>query len=418
MKACPPDEETTVSASVTWGHQSQAEITLEVWDGTRPDWLRRPFSWLWTQWPEATFCSLNETGAIESIHSEYHYRAEIAYFGAHLYPTTAYFDTLELELEGCSMWFSNGGFRPLMVDRRESGGFSINYEPAEPLRWDLPDSWSLSYQVKVDHEGSLVPEHRHLVRERSRLTLKAPGALPFDVLLKKANWIIAFIEFATDQPVAIVRAFVRQANLDQDIEVGVCFPQPRHSSRQTPSWHFRFDRVKGNFGEHLAAWIGLYEKMEMALDLYRVGRRSPHQRVEFQLFTILTALEVTDSVLFGDGDEKKCEKCNNTRRVTLQQRFERIHKEYNQWVTPLFSKKDCEKLATTRNLLAHQTAKLKRSAFPHDKWYEWYRRMTIVFEICVLKQLPFDDSEAINEIVAARKAAIVDGYLDHRSDTQ
>lgn len=133
--------------------------------------------------------------------------------------------------------------------------------------------------------------------------------------------------------------------------------------------------------------------------------------LEFRLFSIISALESLHRNLSGEGTGNRCEKCKRPFALTLEQRLSDLVDRYGQHLGDLLKKPDCAAIGATRNYLAHQTSDLLKRSLPQDDWFFAFRRLVMVFEICILNQLPFKHPDALENIVRTRWSQIRQGSL-------
>jgi hypothetical protein len=250
------------------------------------------------------------------------------------------------------------------------------------------------------------------IAETPQFIVSSQASSKIEVLLRVATKAFAFVEFATDEPVWIERVQVSQAaKPEAKYELGAAWKQEPKPDQVGVQWLFPFAEVEPNFGDHLSKWFEIYEALPLALDLYRVCKHSSELQVEFRYFSIVSALESLHRALFGEGPSPKCPACRRKQTMSLEQRLQEIVKKHGRWIKNLLSKSECRLVADTRNYLAHQTPALAAKSIPSPELFNWYRRLAMVFEVCILAELPFQRDEAVDRIIAKRWQSIADGTL-------
>jgi hypothetical protein len=383
------------------------ELKIDMIPQPAPRWLaeRRILRLLVVEPEHATlFEALSGGSVFGAIGSEITFEAPLSVFGGHFAADDLLFDEMRVEVEGCASWFGIHGFKSFEGLASGSEGLTINYQHVKTRFWDLGKGWSFGYGANMDLRRDRHPAEALHIEERPVITVKASQKSRFDDLLRVASKALAFIEFATDESVLIERVHVQRGDLgDESFEIGASWKQEPRKGKPSTLWHFVYPIVEQNFGEHLQKWFELYDALPLALDLYRICKRTSGLQVEFRFFSIVSALESLHRSLFGGAKGKG--------RMNLEQRLQEIVRRHEDCIQDLLPAEACGRVAATRNYLAHQTPDLAKRAFDAKEWFFWYRRLAMVFEICILAELPFQHPDALKNINASRWNAIRSGML-------
>lgn len=317
---------------------------------------------------------------------------------------------LTLKIDGCAAWFGTHGFKGVSGYNR-SEPIEVRYEHVDDLHWNVQGGLTISYGRDVTINRSSSPEESLALAESSRLTVEVESARPFDVLLKELFKVIGFLEFVTNESVTIESVFGKPSPQSESLEFNASWKQTKSTTSTGYHWLTFFEVFRPNFGAHLQAWFYLYDKLPLALDLYRSCKSSSGLQVEFRYFSIVSALESLHRSLFEEDESKRCDKCKRPFGKSLEQRLKEIVQRDPEWMAILLPKDECKRVADTRNYLAHQTKELEERRFPSDEWFYCYRRLSMVFEFSILAQLPFQHPEALTNIIKGRMKAIMSGSL-------
>jgi hypothetical protein len=408
-----PDEpENEVPAYLTWHPTSMAQLKVDLIPSTRPAWLtskRIDRVLVIDPEPATLFDLLTTTGGHfhplgHDFVNEYGFQSSLAVWGGHLTRDELIFDQLDLEIEGCSTWFGIHGFD---ISQDDVSTRIVRHTQVDTLFWDIGNGWSIGYGANVHTRRFREPGESLHIEEVPILSVRAPSKVEFKEIMRNAVKALAFVEFAIDDSITVGRVTA----VNEGLEIAGSLKQKPRKQGRGVHWLFFFQVIKQNVGDHLAKWFDLYDSLPLALDLYRTCKRTSELEVEFRLFSIISALESLHRSRFGEGLDERCPTSKRKQAMSLEQRLLEIVAKYENWVGDLLPKKECRRVADTRNYLAHQTENLKARSFEADQWFFWYRRLSLVFEICLLAELPFVNPEARENIVAGRWNSIQNGSL-------
>lgn len=409
----PSEPEVKIPASLEYKTGSSGNITFDVFPDPFPKWLQ-------DQRVDCLHVIAPELGTLRNLlqnNSSFGTRGTVicysvgmAITGDHISSDEVSLVQLTLRVEGCSAWFGTHGFTDYSgFDKEEP--IQFKYEHVKDLVWPIEPGITVLYGRDVNINRTRSPEESHTLKESSRLTIEASQSMPFEDLLKNLFKVIGFLEFVTNESIRINGVFGKRHSDEDSLEFNAGWKQTRSKTTAGYHWLTFFEVFRENFDEHLKVWFDLYEKLPLALDLYRSCKNSSGLQVEFRYFSIVSALESLHRSLFEEEETKRCAKCKGPFGKSLEQRLLEIVKQNPDWMEMLLPKSECKRVADTRNYLAHQTKELEMRSFPSDQWFYWYRRLSMVFEFSVLSQLPFAHPEALNNIIKGRLNAIKSGSL-------
>lgn len=413
--AHPDQPDARIPAYLTWARGSEATIAFDLLPDPPPDWIasnRLDRLFVIEPEPATLFDVLSLGGNFGAHGSTYRFQAAWTLFGDSFDGPVPKFDVMDIETDGCATWFGTHGFKNIKGLENITDGLTIEYFSPMTQYWPVADGLEIGYGINTQFNRQRHPNEALHIEESPRFTVKSPHLMEPRELLRVGTKAMSFVEFATDETLWIDKVHVglNGGEPGSGLEMGAAWKQERSKSTGI-HWLFFFKVVEANFGEHLAKWFELYDAMPLALDLYRVNKRTSSLQVEFRLFSIISALESLHRTLFGEGTVSKCPTCKLRKTMSLEQRLRDIVKRHGESIQELLTSKDCKFVADTRNYLAHQTPQLAAKSIPSDDWFAWYRRLMMVFEICVLAELPFQHPEAFKNIVAGRWNSIKSGSL-------
>lgn len=409
----PDSPEVSLPAMLDFNSTSFSEVTFDVFPEPFPTWLdeSRLLSLHVNSPVEATLCNLllinKSMGTRGTVIS---FQIAMIIVGEHRSGSDVELTELTLKIDGCSAWFGTHGFKEASGLNR-SEPFEVRYEHVDDLVWEVKGGLTVSYGRDLNLNRSRVPEESLTLKESSRLTVEVENARPFDELLKDLFKVIGLLEFVTNESVKIESVYGKPNPQSESLEFNASWKQTKSATSTGYHWLTFFEVFRPNFGDHLQAWFYLYDKLPLALDLYRSCKNSSGLQVEFRYFSIVSALESLHRSLFEEDESKRCDKCKRPFGKSLEQRLKEIIRRDPEWMTILLPEDECKRVADTRNYLAHQTKELGERSFPSDEWFYWYRRLSMVFEFSILAQLPFQHPEALTNIIKGRMNAIKSGSL-------
>lgn len=413
--AHPDDPESSIPATLDFRACARSEIIIDVLPDTLPPWLGETrVERLFMIAPErATLIGLLRRIAQDfgGLAFKFEYQTELIAVGAHV--DSPDFDLCELTatINGCNSWFGRSGFKPISSSYNPRV-IETRYEQPKDLIWQLPNGTKITYGLDLESNQLSLHKRSFTLTESSRLTFETDIPRPMDTLLNDLMKVIGFIELLTSEPVAITSAYGKH-----HLESGECLsfyaPWKQGEGKESAGYHWMtfFEPMSANFGDHLARWFELYDKMPLALALYRSTKNLPGLQVEFLFFSIVSAIEALHRSFFDQGKPRKCGSCKRPYGLSLEQRLKDVVASNRSWFEKLLPDAQCERVAATRNFLAHHTPELEKRSFPSDQWFFWYRRLALVFEFSILAQLPFEHPEALTNIIEQRLNAIRNGSL-------
>lgn len=403
----------SVLGTATFAPGEMLSLCIDTFSEQRPEWIshnRVDHLLIHEPEPATLWDSLIGGSPLSVFSQEIRFSAGLAALGVHIAPGDRNFNEITVEAVGCGSWFGIHGFQ-VEPQPGEDFAYRIEYNAVKTAFWAIGDELSVGYGVNANLTRNRHPSESLQIVEQPVIHVKSRESIPFDQLMRIAGKALAFIEFATDEGVPIGRVFGTRSDFpDSQIELVAAWKQPESRSSGV-HWLIPYPTVADNFGKHLEKWFELYEKLPLALDLYRTCRRTSGLQVEFRLFSIIAALESFHRSVYGEGEVTRCETCRRKNGLSLEQRLRDLIDRHGDQIGDLLTPQDCPKVSATRNYLAHQTPELLARSFPSNEWFFWYRRLSTVFELCMLAQLPFSHPDAFKNLVAQRWASIRSGFL-------
>lgn len=387
--AAPDEKDVPVHAYLDWQQGEQAQLRIDLVLGKRPKWLdtdRVERLLVLSPHPATLFnlLALNHTWGTSG--EELTFRAEFALFDGSFEEGVPEFTHLEVTIEGCGLWF---GIRGLREEETGSECIRITYEHVKTRTWPLNNGWLAEHSVKPSRQHTRWPTSSYKIEEVTELGLVSPKAHTVSDLMREFRKLQSFLEFACDESMYIEKVRVSQRGKTNEwVEVGAAWKQDK-LKRSAGYRLFWWQAVEANFGAHLDRWYELYDLVPLALDMYRLTKISTSLPIEFRFLGIVSAIESLHRGLFDGEEPPKCERCRRRLGKSLEDRLRDLIDKYEHWIGDLMGNEDCKLIADTRNYLAHQTPALRAKAMPDDDLFFYYRRITMVFDIILLDQLPF-----------------------------
>lgn len=408
----PGDATSSALAAVAVSPGSGIQVVVDIIPNPAPNWLgsyREEQLYVISPEPATLWDCLIAGSPMSAFASQISFTSALAALGVHMPPGDREFDEISVEAIDVGSWFGQHGFH---VDGVESGRpLKFTYTPISHEWWDIDGQISVAYGVNMNLRRDRHPREALHMEEQPVIAVRGKNRLTFETLMRVVGKTLSFVEFCTDNGVQIGRVFGERSDFpDASIELVAAWKQPTDVSNSI-HWLVFHEVIKDNFGEHLAKWFALYDQLPLALDLYRTCKRTSGLQVEFRLFSIISALESLHRSLFGEGPVHKCDKCKRKAGMSLEQRLQEIVAKHGGWIKNLLTTTECARVADTRNYLAHQTPALAARSIDSDEWFFWYRRLAMVFEICILAELPFQHPDALKNTINNRWAGITSGSL-------
>ncbi len=317
---------------------------------------------------------------------------------------------IDLNVRGCSSWFGITGFDFSDFANAPGERQTLVYEAVPKLSWEVAKGLRIEYDVGLKCQLNRSPMSEANLKEYSTIRAISEEPRTLKEMSRNAMKVIAYLEFVLREAILIERVWLWHVPDDNEaLEVATAWDQKGNVGHSTHAAFF-YPVVAKNLGDHLSRWFELYEQLPLALDIYRDYARRKVAQSEFAFFGITSALESLHRMLFDQDEPPKCEKCGKRDEMSLLARLRDIVKKYSGQLGKMLTKDDCDSIAATRNYLAHQTEGLRVRAVPNEDLYYVYRRLSVVFEIMVLNELPFD-KQVLGRIVSHRLEQIDSGWF-------
>jgi hypothetical protein len=317
---------------------------------------------------------------------------------------------LSLEIKGCASWFGTSGIGPISELGEVEKKLVFEYQHVTEKTWSLAGEFELRYGCRPNINSTFSPERSIVISETAVMTATSAYPIPFKELMQQLTQCMAFVEFLQDSPNMIEKVFGQGEDSGGPIlEFNAAWKQGNKKGTNNIAPLVPFASLRDNFGDHVSKWIELYKLMPLALDLYRTCKQTHRLQVEFRFFTIVSALESFHRTIVPD-ESPSLNRRNRRFSKTLQDRLKELVQRHEDLLGELLPTRICARVADTRNYLAHQTPELEVRAFPSGQWFLWYRRLELVFEICVLAELPFSEKDALKSFVDRRMNGIKSGF--------
>lgn len=334
------------------------------------------------------------------------YLSTTAILGACLTEDQQKFSEISMELVGVGAWFPVSNFN-FPGDRDFAKKILLEYIPDKDRFWEIRDgSVEIGYGTNVNLNMNFRPNKDLSLNVKTFIKIRTKIPLEVEDLVRHTGKFQNFVELCSSGSYPTGAVYVYALGSEDPLELVAKWKRPSYVEHSNfPFVHF--DHVQENFGLHLSKWDEMYSMFPLAIDSYSICKKNPSLPIEFRLFSICSALESLHNNLFPEKQDKN----GKPIRPSFEQRLKDLVQAYGHFLRDHLKVEDCEKIAATRNYLAHQTADLRRRSFPEKDWFFLYRNITAAFEICLLCQLPFMNPQAIEKVVDQRWNQIKNGAL-------
>ena len=357
-------------------------------------------------------------------------RAKRAFIGFQYEEDTSLrFNTFSFSVEGIDEWVGISG---IAVDRHsEKRAVAISYDKPADISLNLQNGMQLLITFTSTFPG--FPNLKSAeVSQKTYFRLISQKPRELDEFTSVAQKIMAFLCFVMNEIVCLDSMSATSDNLPKNIGDGRTAPIP--VKIYCPSWPyaknepaidewdmlFKYEDRQNRVESIINRWIGNYEQITPALDLYFLTKAGTLPTMNLQFLTLVQALEAfhrrTSDEKHMDADECKeiCKKmigeCPEEHKdwfspkllrsneLTLKNRFERMTEPFGNFMCGERRPQLIKSIKDTRNYLTHYDSDLESKAAKGEGLKFLCRKMNALFRLQFLKLIGFDEQE-IDDIV-------------------
>ena len=339
------------------------------------------------------------------------------------------FNEFTFSVEGIDEWVGISGIE---VDAQfEKSALTISYNRPEDISLDLKDGMQLVITFAWTPPG-FPNAQRAEVTQKTYFKLVSQGARELEEFTSVAQKITAFLCFVMNEIVCLDEMTAFSDNLRETfpdgrtalIPVEIYCPSWPYAKNEPAidEWDmlFKYEDRQNRVESIINRWIGNYEQITPALDLYFLTKAGTLPTMNLQFLTLVQALEAfhrrTSDEKHMDADECKeiCKKmigeCPEEHKdwfspkllrsneLTLKNRFERMTEPFGNFMCGERRPQLIKSIKDTRNYLTHYDSDLESKAAKGEGLKFLCRKMNALFRLQFLKLIGFDEQE-IDDIV-------------------
>lgn len=398
-----PDEpKLKVQGYFSWGDETPPSLKIIHIPEPRPHFLseaRSPCLWMEGGCEGTLVDNLNVGHVSHELFDEVRLRPTFVFLNTQRRPEELKFTKLSVLNDAVERWFRISGLQ--MNSEPETAEYFIKIEYSNPddMVCYVSDELTVRYFIEIRQGFSRIPTTNLSLIQKGTLILETCRAISIQEILREYRKVVGFIELAKDSPTMINQVFIADSDESSipPVEVLANWKGKEYTNDIAHELFF-FSEVKHNLREHMAKWFTMYNSIDFTLDMYREIKHASGLEMELRFFNIVSALENLHRNLYTPG------------KMQLIDRLKDIVAKFKGEIGDLLSESDCEQVVNSRNYLVHQHERAGKPRIPESDYFFWYRRLAMVFEICLLRQLPFED-DILDKIIQRRWKTIKSGWL-------
>ena len=333
------------------------------------------------------------------------------------------FDRVSTDFSNLKPWYGKSGIK--RSQNSKIGIFAMEYHPVESTVVKIDDSYSLEIQVFESVSRSF-HEKGFSVNEDVWLSIKNIEPRPYRDFADMNLCYRYFLMLATLDTVHPIGITGSRNGQSVEIYSGTKLYEKIPENIFPDQMLFVFDHVEENFEETIQVWRKLWKNYKDPITKYFLALLEHGlARLEIQFQTIVFALESYHRLKFPDNKMPESQyddmirdmkaKLNDDRQqinfvkkfanmgngFSLSERLHKLVKTAPETFTDAKKEKSnfVDKVSDTRNYYSHGSKKLKEKAvLEADELFNLIQEMKLLFECCLLKELPFSQ-EQIDKIM-------------------
>lgn len=343
-----------------------------------------------------------------------------AFIGIHFKePNGIKFNKIILYLSHFKEWLNISGIDFDCLNKKK---IIIKYEEPESIKLKINNKWELFFENTI-----LCPHFREVrLVEMPLIRLESSEEILFDVVLKMIRYLRNFFSFGVHKPVFPINiiGYVKSDNPSLEdneenniVEMVYTYPfinkKVKNISPLEMLFSYEDKDVKANIELIMINWFNLVELIEPSLNLYFSCLYNPYNDLETEFIYIIQAIESFHRRIYGNNESRNGydieeivsyvpekyrewlkDKLAYANEPNLGKRLRRIVKD-NLLVFEQFMVNNEErerfifKVVKTRNYLTHFDKSLSAVAAQGEELMELSKKLKVIFETCLLKEIGF-----------------------------
>ena len=239
------------------------------------------------------------------------------------------FNTLTFSIEGIDEWVGITGIE--IVSLSEERTATISYQPPEDISLGLSDGMQLLITFVLGLSNDLILNEAKIT-QKIYFKLVSQDVRELNEFLSVVRKITTFLCFAIDKTVSLDGMWAASNDLCQDIgdgrtkliQIGIYYRRQPYSKDEPKIYRhnmlFGFKDIQNDAEQIINKWIGCYEQITPAFNLYFSAKMETQQYLEERFLTLVQGLEAYHR---GTSNEKP----NND--LSLRQRIRSIIELFN-----------------------------------------------------------------------------------------
>lgn len=342
------------------------------------------------------------------------------------------FNSVSFSMDCLDEWIHISGFSVETV--LEYYVTTIRYIPPEKTSFSLTNGMELEIGFSHTFPSSGVNITEAKITQKAYFNLKSEELRPLDDFVKIIYRLTHFICFATDEIVSIKNLKAKSSNIQREIsaEKKVSIPIPLYyqslpfsekvAKKTWNSMLFTFKAIEANAQNIFNTWIGAYDTLSPAFNLYFSTKSNTKKYLEEQFLGLIQGLETyhrrsshetlmeqdkfdvlvteikshcsTEYLEWLDGRLKY------GNEISLKTRLRRIIKPFHKELGNSNNRERfLQQIVDTRNYFTHYDVTLKDKAAQGEELWRLCETLEVLFQLHFLKLIGLSDEE-INTIVS------------------
>ena len=306
------------------------------------------------------------------------------------------FNTLTFSVEGIDEWVEISG---ISVEHHfEERTATISYQPPEDISINLDNGMRLLITFHWTLPGlPIITEAK--ISQKTYFQLVSEKERELKEFTSVAHKITNFLCFAIDKTVSLDSMSATADNFRQNLGEGQTRRVPVNIyysslpySKDEPKIHqhdmlLGFAKIQNDAEEKIKNWIGLYEQIEPALDLYFLAKMGAQPTLTARFLALAQGLEV-------------CHRGINGGRRKFGKRLEDITQPFEDIIGNQTTREELiSTIVKTRNYWTHYDRRLESKAAKDEDLWSLCLKMELLFQLQFLQLIGFS-REQIDSLLA------------------
>jgi len=329
-------------------------------------------------------------------------------------------------------WVTVSGFYEPRLDEPDD---EIKYKKPEPIQASIGDGYKVSicFERQSIRSPSFSAPKKLCIKERTYIKIEASEEKPFEEYTKAMRKIQHFLSLGVMTPVdpLTIDGVIKtneKGTIHPTVEIYHCDmlkDVPRMPERLWFDKLFTLEDISNRFETFLRKWFEIADSLEPTVNLYFATLYTPYMYLEFHFLSLIQAIESFHRRIFkgeymSDEDYKRIrsllvnaippDEVGNDHKQSLKSRIQygnefslrtrlkEIFEEYKENLKEFIENTNAfvNGVVDTRNYLTHYEEDPTKHVDSGDALYELTKKLRILLEICLLRELGFSSDEIKN----------------------